>query len=69
MIDVFTQERLLSDPRVQDAISIVNRQSEIRLWEFFITGCFTNELGVEWEPPTVEVADGRIVISEHMRFV
>jgi hypothetical protein len=60
---------LSEDPHIAQAIALVNQQSFWKIQEFLAAGCFANELGVEYEPPLVEIDRDTIVVSERLRFI
>lgn len=55
--------------QVEWGIAAMLRETGRKIDEWFASGPFVNEVHVDYEPPSVELRDDCIVITEHLRFL
>ena len=51
------------------AVAILNNETFRKIEEAMATGPFTNEVGIYWDPPLVDLGNGLIVATERMRLL
>lgn len=51
------------------AVAILNNETFRKIEETMATGPFTNEVGIYWDQPLVDLANGLIVATERMRML
>lgn len=55
--------------RTAYACGLVNAETLRRIHDVMVSGCLPHELAFDYEPPTVTLANGLLIVSENFRFI
>lgn len=59
----------MDDEQVLRGIAMLQREAARKIQEWTMTGCFVNEVFVDWEPPLVQRTPDLIILHERLRFL